>query len=140
MTALLIAPMASSLIQPMASWLINTITGKGAKCRFLSLLAFPFLMKILGRGVTRSGNGVRRVGRGYNKWIKVFISAPSFKQYRDYQAFQLRTYNQSQKLLRLTIFSWKSPKIMLELLQETQIFPSPIDLMLRQVWRSYAGQ
>ena len=45
MTALLIAPMASSLIQPMASWLINTITGKGAKCRFLSLLAFPFLWK-----------------------------------------------------------------------------------------------
>ena len=35
-------------------------------------------------------------------------------------------YNQSQKLLRLTIFSWKSPKLMLDLLKDTQNSPSPL--------------
>ena len=33
--------------------------------------------------------------------------------------------NQSQKLLRLTIFSWKSPNKVLDLLKGTQNFPSP---------------
>ena len=35
------------------------------------------------------------------------------------------TYNQSQKLLRLTIFSWKSPKKMLDLLKDAQKCLSP---------------
>ena len=34
--------------------------------------------------------------------------------------------NQSQKLLRLTLFSWKSPKKMLDLLKDTQSSPSPL--------------
>ena len=34
-------------------------------------------------------------------------------------------YNQSQKLLRLTMFSWKSPKQMLDLLEDTQNSSSP---------------
>ena len=37
----------------------------------------------------------------------------------------LGNYNQSQKLLRLTTFSWKSPKKMLDLLKNTQDSLSP---------------
>ena len=33
--------------------------------------------------------------------------------------------NQSQKLLRLTIFSWNKPKKILDLLKDTQNFPYP---------------
>ena len=53
-------------MQPVASSLINAITRKGVmraekgeENRFLSLLALPLMMKVLGKEV-------RRVGRGYN--------------------------------------------------------------------------
>ena len=39
-TSLIIASMASSLIEPAISLLINYITGRGQKGRFLQLLAF----------------------------------------------------------------------------------------------------
>ena len=64
MAALLIALMASSLVQPVVSSLINVITrkrvlrpGVGQQSRFLPLLALPLLMKVLGKGVRRAGKG-----------------------------------------------------------------------------------
>ena len=59
MTASLIPPMDSSLIQPVASLIINYITGKGQKAQkggFLPLLVLSLMMKVPGRGVTRAGN------------------------------------------------------------------------------------
>ena len=47
--------MASSLIQPLASSLINAITGKWQEDEFISLLALPLKLKVLGKGVKRSG-------------------------------------------------------------------------------------
>ena len=55
MAASLIAPMASSLKQPVASSLINAITGKGQESWFLSLLKLPLIMKVLWKGVRRTG-------------------------------------------------------------------------------------
>ena len=57
MAASLIAPMVSSLIQPIAFSLINIITGKEQKGWFRPLLALPLMMKVLGKGVRRAGNG-----------------------------------------------------------------------------------
>ena len=37
---------------------------------------------------SKSRRGVRRAGEDI--WIKVFSSAPSFKQYQDYWTFELR--------------------------------------------------
>ena len=65
------APMVSSLIQPLVSSLINTITGKGQKGRFLPLSAIPLMMKVLGKGVTRAG-------RGYNNISKHFYFYSAF--------------------------------------------------------------
>ena len=59
MTFSLIAPMTSSLIQTVDSSLINAISGKenGKKGRCLPLLAFPLMMKVLGKEVTRAVKG-----------------------------------------------------------------------------------
>ena len=58
----LIAPMASSLMQPAASSLINPLTGKRViragnrkEGGFLRLLALPFKMKVLRKGVKLAG-------------------------------------------------------------------------------------
>ena len=66
MAALLIAPMASALIQPVTFSLMNTISGKGVmragkeqEGGFQQSLALPIMMKVLGKEV-------RRAGRGYN--------------------------------------------------------------------------
>ena len=60
MVVSLIVHMASSLIQPVASLMINTISrkgvmraGKGQEDGILLLLTLPFMMKVLGKGVTR---------------------------------------------------------------------------------------
>ena len=57
-----IAAMASSLIQPLASSLINAASEKvvmrarkGQKGGFLPLLELLLMMKVLGKGVTRTG-------------------------------------------------------------------------------------
>ena len=67
MAASLTVSMASSLIQPVASSLTKAITEKGVmragkrlEGGFSQLLAFPLMMKVLGKGV-------RRAGRGNNK-------------------------------------------------------------------------
>ena len=60
MDASLIAPMASSLIQPVAFSLINAITGK-REDKFLPLLALSLIMKVPGKGVTRSGRRCNKV-------------------------------------------------------------------------------
>ena len=57
MTASLIAPVASSLMQPVTFSLINAITGEEQDGGFLSLLALPLMIKVLGKGVTRAGRG-----------------------------------------------------------------------------------
>ena len=64
MAASLIEPMASLLIQPVTSSLINAISGKRViragrrhKGGFLSLLALPLMMKVLGKRATRAGKG-----------------------------------------------------------------------------------
>ena len=70
MTASLIPPMDSSLIQPVASLIINFITGKGQKAQkggFLPLLALSLMMKVLGRGVTRAGNGYNNMNNIHKK-------------------------------------------------------------------------
>ena len=60
----LIAPMASLLIQPVASSLINAISRKGVmrigkwqKGGCCPLLALLLMMKVLGKGVTRTETG-----------------------------------------------------------------------------------
>ena len=40
-------------MQVIASSLINSITGKGQEGEFLSLLALPLIMKVLGEGARR---------------------------------------------------------------------------------------
>ena len=58
MVASLIAPTASLSIQTVASSLINVISGKRQNREnsgFLSLLALPLIMKILGKRVKRAG-------------------------------------------------------------------------------------
>ena len=67
MTASLIAPIASLLMQPVTSSLINVITGKwvmiGGKekeGRFFTLIAAPLILKTL------AGKGVTRAGKEYN--------------------------------------------------------------------------
>ena len=57
--------MASSLIQSISSPLTNSLTVKEQEGVFLSLLALPLMIKVLGKGV-------RRAGRGY--MIKTFSS------------------------------------------------------------------
>ena len=58
----LIAAMSSSLMQHVVSSFIHSGTGKGViriakgqEAGYLLLLAFPLMMKILGKGVTRTG-------------------------------------------------------------------------------------
>ena len=62
MAAPVIAAIASSLIQPVASSFIKVISVKGVtkagkeqEGGFLPLLALPLMMKILGKGATRTG-------------------------------------------------------------------------------------
>ena len=71
--ASLIAPMVFSLMQLVASSLVNDITGKeviraekGLQDGILPLLVLPLIMKVLGKGVTRTVKEVRRARRGYN--------------------------------------------------------------------------
>ena len=49
--------MVVSLIATMASSLINSITGKGQEGGFLTLLALPLMMKVLGKGLRRARRG-----------------------------------------------------------------------------------
>ena len=65
MTASLVAPIASSLIQPADSSLINGIFGKGQKGVFLPLLPLPLMMRVLGKRV-------RTAGERYNKMYQDF--------------------------------------------------------------------
>ena len=65
MTASLIAPMYSLLIQPVASSLINAISGKVQGGGFLPLSTLPLKMKVLGIAT--------RAGRGYNSMDKTFL-------------------------------------------------------------------
>ena len=58
----LIAAMSSSLMQHVVSSFIYSVTGKRVirtekeqEAGYLLLLAFPLMMKILGKGVTRTG-------------------------------------------------------------------------------------
>ena len=62
-------------------------------------------------------------------------SSWKFNHYNEYS----KKSNQSQKLLRLAIFSWRSPKKMLDLLKDTHN-STPPGSMLCQVWKSYAKQ
>ena len=57
MAVLLVAPMISLLIQPLVSSLINAITGKGKQDGFLPLFALLLMMKVLEKGVRRTGRG-----------------------------------------------------------------------------------
>ena len=73
MAGSLIAPMAFSLMQPVVSSLTNAISGKGVTTAgngqeggFLPLLTLPLTMKVLRKGVTRAGKGVRRAGKRCN--------------------------------------------------------------------------
>ena len=77
MAASLIVPMASSLIQPVASSLTNALSGKGQEGRFLPLLAFPLMIKVLGKKSEEQEKDTIT-------WVKIISSAPSFNQYRDY--------------------------------------------------------
>ena len=72
MAASLIITMASSLIVPMASSLINAIirkwvmrAGKRQEDGFLSLLALPLLMKVLGKRVTRVWRGCSNLDKHF---------------------------------------------------------------------------
>ena len=51
----MMSSMTASLIAPMASSLINAITEKWQEGEFLQLLDLPFIMKVLEKGVRRSG-------------------------------------------------------------------------------------
>ena len=63
--------------------------------------------------------GVGEFSRKYNKQeVKIKEMGQNLRQNFD-------SHNQSQKLLRLTIFSWKSPSKVLDLLKDTQNFPYP---------------
>ena len=85
--ASLIAPMASSLIQPVDFSLVNAISGKGAmragkkqEGGLFPVLELPLVIKVLRSWVTWNQ-------RGYNNMvhrIKIYSSAPPFKQYQDY--------------------------------------------------------
>ena len=71
MVASLIAPTASLSIQTVASSLINVISGKRQNREnsgFLSLLALPLIMKILGKRVKRAGKGYNNM----NHMDKIF--------------------------------------------------------------------
>ena len=81
MDASLIAPMASSLIQPAASSLLNVINGKGSGSGFLPLL---LMMTVLREGVRGAGKRYNNMDYIHKTLIKLFSSAPSFKQYQDY--------------------------------------------------------
>ena len=75
MAVSLIAPMTPSLIQPVAFSLMNAITGKGVmragkgqKGGFFPLLAFPLMMKFLGKRFRRTGRGYNSVDRMDNNF------------------------------------------------------------------------
>ena len=84
MDASLIAPMASSLIQPVASSLLNVINGKGSGSGFLPLLTLLLMMRVLREGVRGAGKRYNNMDYIHKTLIKLFSSAPSFKQYQDY--------------------------------------------------------
>ena len=94
LAASLIAPMGSSLIHPVASSMTNAISEKGVtraekkkEGGIFPLLALPLMMKFLGQWVTwakKESEGLEKDTITWVIWIKLFWSAPCFKQYQGY--------------------------------------------------------
>ena len=70
----------------------------------------------------------------FNKRLVILTFCKNITHYIQIYQFCV---NLSQKLLRLTMFTWKSPKTYLTCWKTPKIFPPPSS-MLCQVWESYA--